>query len=165
MNQTATPTLLLRDFDPQNPADQPAFQRLNEEWITRHFVLEPKDLATLLHPQQSILAPGGRIFLALEDEIPLGCCALIRIAPTEYEVAKMGVTAAAQGKGVGRRLLAHTIAQASATGATRLYLETNHTLLPAIHLYESLGFTPVPPARLTPSPYARADVHMELFLV
>jgi putative acetyltransferase len=161
---TATPTLLLRDFDPHNPADQPAFQRLNEEWIKLHFTLEPKDIAALLNPEQAYLAPGGRIFLALEDDQPLGCCALIRMAPTEYEVSKMAVTQTAQGKGLGRRLLAHTIAEARKSGATRLFLETNHVLLPAIHLYESLGFKPVPPERLTPSPYARADVHMELFL-
>ena len=161
---TATATLLLRDFDPHNPADQPAFQRLNEEWINLHFTLEPKDVAALLHPDEAYLAPGGRIFLAFEDETALGCCALIRTAPTQYEVSKMAVTQSAQGKGVGRRLLAHTIEEARKSGATRLYLDTNHTLAPAIHLYESLGFRPVPPDRLTPSPYARADVHMELFL-
>jgi len=53
---------------------------------------------------------------------------------------------------------------ARAMGAKRLYLETNHVLGPAIHLYEALGFTHVPAERLTPSPYARADVFLEMWL-
>ena len=47
-------------------------------------------------------------------------------------------------------------------GAQRLYLETNHVLTPAIRLYESMGFKHIPQNRIVPSPYARADVYMEL---
>ena len=50
-------------------------------------------------------------------------------------------------------------------GARRLYLETNHILTPAIRLYRSIGFKPVPPDRVVPSPSARADVYMEMTLV
>ena len=45
-----------------------------------------------------------------------------------------------------------------------LYLETNHVLTPAIHLYEAVGFRNLPQERVTPSPYARADVFMEMVL-
>jgi hypothetical protein len=34
----------------------------------------------------------------------------------------------------------------------------------AIRLYESVGFQHVPPERVIPSAYARADVYMELYL-
>jgi putative acetyltransferase len=34
----------------------------------------------------------------------------------------------------------------------------------AIRLYESLGFRHLPPERVVPSVYARADVYMELWL-
>jgi putative acetyltransferase len=156
---------LIRDFQ---PADAPAFRAINEEWITRHFVLEPKDSYNLNRPQETVLDPGGRIFLAFDPAVDLnqaiGCCALLYMSPGVYEVSKMGVTQSAQGRGLGRKLLAHTIEQARLLGATRLYLETNHLLLPAIHLYEALGFSRVPPERHVPSPYARADVAMELFL-
>jgi putative acetyltransferase len=151
--------LILRDFQ---PGDEAAFRRLNEAWITRHFALEPKDEYTLAHPQESILDHGGRIFLAVLNGQPVGCCALIAIAPREFEVGKMTVDESARGAGIGRRMLEHSIAEAKNSGATRLYLETNHTLAPAIHLYEAMGFRHLHPASVVPSPYARADVYMEL---
>jgi len=82
----------------------------------------------------------------------------------EFEVAKMAVSLRHQGSGIGRRLLRAVIEEASSLGARRLYLETNHALTPAIRLYESLGFRHIDPARITPSPYARTDVYMELNL-
>jgi putative acetyltransferase len=137
---------------------------LNEEWITRYFVLEPKDVATLTDPQATILDRGGRIFFAVRDGEPVGCCALLAIGPGEWEVAKMAVTETAQGSGIGRQILEVVIAQACAAGARRLYLETNSVLQPAIRLYESLGFTHLAADRVPPSEYQRAGVHMELWL-
>ncbi len=156
-----TSAAIIREF---LPGDAPAFRALNEEWITRYFALEPKDLQSFADPQASILAKGGRIFFALSGDTVVGCCALVFMAPGEYEVAKMAVTQSAQRTGLGRTLLAHTVAAAASSGATRLYLETNHILTPAIRLYESLGFQHISPARIIPSPYARADVYMELLL-
>ena len=86
------------------------------------------------------------------------------MAAGEFEVAQMAVTESAQGKGIGRRVLEKTIAEARASGARRLYLETNRKLATAIRLYESLGFKHIPPERIVPSVYARADVFMELLL-
>jgi putative acetyltransferase len=74
----------------------------------------------------------------------------------------MAVTESAQGCGIGRRLLKHAIDEARKAGARRVHLETNHTLSPAIRLYESVGFRHLPPARRVPSPYVRSDVQMEL---
>ena len=149
---------------PFQPGDEASFRRLNEEWITHYCKLEPTDEQSFAHPQAKILDPGGAILLAFDGTEAIGCCALIPMAPGEFEVAKMAVTPAAQGSGIGRHLLQHTIDHARSIAATRLYLETNHILTPAIRLYESLGFQRFPEERLTPSPYARADVFMELFL-
>ena len=76
----------------------------------------------------------------------------------------MAVTPAWQGRGLGRKLLEHVIHQARQLKAKRLYLETNSRLVPAIRLYESLGFRHLPADRVIPSPYQRADVYMEFFL-
>ncbi len=153
--------LRLREFA---DGDEHAFRRLNVEWIERYFKLEAKDEYVFSHPREVILDNGGRIFFTLRGEEIVGCCALIAIAPGEFEVAKMAVTPAAQGLGVGSFQLKGVIEAARAGGATRLYLETNHTLAPALRLYAAAGFQHVPPERVTPSPYARADTYMELWL-
>jgi ribosomal protein S18 acetylase RimI-like enzyme len=164
MNEERT-DVVVREF---LPGDEAAFRRLNEEWITRYFKLEPKDELAFANPQEMILSKGGRIFFAVRSssgaEEALGCCALLMIGPDEFEVGKMAVTASAQGRGLGRLLMEHGIAAAKTSGAKRLFLETNHALTPAIRLYESVGFTHIPKERAVPSPYERADVPMEMWL-
>ena len=147
------------------PGDEDAFRRLNEEWIVRYFRLEEKDHEAFASPQEKIIDHGGRIFFAIYRGEPIGVCALVAKGPGEFEVAKMGVTASAQGLGAGRKVLQACVNAGRAMGAKRLYLATNHTLTPAIHLYESVGFKHLPPERVTPSPYARADVFMEMLLM
>ena len=152
----------IREF---RPGDEEAFRRLNEEWIVRYFVIEPKDREALADPRKSILDKGGRILLAECAGETVGCCALVKIGPAEFELAKMAVTQAFQGSGIGRRLLAEAIALARSLGTTRLFLETNKRMAAALRLYESMGFRHIPEERVTPSPYARSDVQMELDLV
>jgi putative acetyltransferase len=152
----------IRDFV---AADQPAFQRLNEEWIVRYFALEAKDREVLQSPESKILAAGGRIFLAVAADTAVGCCALLRMAAEgEFEVAKMAVTPGAQGTGLGRRLLQHAIGEARGMRARRLYLESSRVLTPALRLYESVGFRHLAPPRFTAPAYERADVYMEMML-
>ena len=126
------------------------------------FYVGAKDIETLANPERTILDHGGRIFVAVRDGEAVGCCALAAMDPGEFEVVKMAVTESCQRIGAGRRLLERAIAEARASGAARLYLETNHKLAPAIRLYESLGFRHIPPERVVSSPYVRADVFMEL---
>jgi GNAT superfamily N-acetyltransferase len=154
-------TVLIRSFQPKDAVD---FRRLNEEWITHCFRLEEKDSQSLNDPSQSILLTGGYIAMAFVGEDAVGCCALVRLEDATFEVAKMAVTPAWQGRGLGRKLLEHVIHQAGQLKAKRLYLETNSRLVPAIRLYESLGFRRLPADRVIPSPYQRADVYMEFFL-
>lgn len=153
------PEVTLRTFRAEDAA---AFRALNEDWITKHFGLEAKDRETLGDPEGHIVRLGGQIYMAFVEEEPVGCCALMLVRPGVYEVAKMTVAEGYRGFGIGRKLLAHTIGQGRAMGAASLYLETNSGLADAIHLYEELGFVHLPPQRVVPSPYARADVFMEL---
>jgi putative acetyltransferase len=161
----------IREFQ---PGDEAAFRKLNEEWITHYFRIEAKEAEVMADPKGTILDPGGRIFFATvqerekkkeehqEKDRCIGCCALRRLGDAEFEVAKMAVTPEFQGAGIGRKILEAVIDAARAMGARRLYLETNHTLTPAIRLYESVGFRHIPPERIVPSVYVRADVYMEL---
>jgi putative acetyltransferase len=151
----------IREFQ---PGDEASFLKLNEEWITRYFRIEAKESKILAEPKRLILDEGGRIFFATVDNQCVGCCALKRMDEDEFEVAKMAVTPTFQGAGIGRKVLQAVVDAGRAMGARRLYLETNHTLTPAIRLYESVGFKHIPPERIVPSVYERADVYMELIL-
>ena len=100
--------------------------------------------------------------MALEHGEAIGCVALMAMEGGGFEVAKMAVTEAHKGRGIGRDLMGACVARARQLGAPRLYLETNSGLAPALGLYRSFGFEVIEPAE--PSPYARADVAMELRL-
>jgi putative acetyltransferase len=153
--------MVVREFQ---SGDEAVFRSLNEEWITRYFRLETMDEKALGNPRETILENGGRIFFATVDDKCVGCCALLRKGDAEFEIGKMAVTPAHQGSGIGRRLLIAAIEAAQSAGTRRLYLETNHTLTPALTLYESMGFQRLPAERVKPSPYERSTVAMELFL-
>lgn len=140
------------------PGHAEAFHRLNEAWISKHFVLEPKDLEVLTDPQGKILDKGGRVFMAINDGVAVGCVALLKMDDGGYEVAKMTVSEDQGGSGLGRRLMQRCIDAGAEMGATRLYLETNSSLGPALALYRAMGFRDLAP---TETPYVRADVFME----
>jgi putative acetyltransferase len=149
---------------PFQPGDETAFRELNEAWIASYFEIEEKDREVLNDPVGKILQPGGAILMAVQDGIAIGTCALLFMEQGGFEVAKMTVAENCRGLGVGKKLLAQAIEYARGMGAARLYLETNRKLQSAIHVYELLGFRHLPPESVTPSPYARADVYMELLL-
>jgi putative acetyltransferase len=154
----------MTEFRPFATGDETAFRELNEAWIGHHFVVEEKDREVLGDPVTHILEPGGALLMAVENGTPIGTCALLAMGEGEFEVAKMTVAEEYRGHGIGRKLLEHVIGVARESGARRLYLETNRKLTNAIHVYESLGFRHLPPERVVPSPYARANVYMELLL-
>ena len=139
------------------PAHAAAFRALNEAWISKYFTLEAKDREVLGDPEGKIIAEGGRVFMAIQDGQPVGCAALLKMADGGYEVAKMTVSEALRGSGLGRLLMQHCIDAGAQMGATRLYLETNSSLAPALGLYRAMGFRDLAPAETA---YARADVFM-----
>ena len=149
---------------PFEPSHAPAFKALNEAWISRHFVIEPKDLVVLDDPQGQVLDKGGRIFMAQSDGRPVGCCALIAMPDGGYELAKMAVDETVRGGGIGRSLMDAAIAWARQQAAPRLYLESNTALPPALNLYRSVGFVDLPEEQRPPKVYARVNVWMELIL-
>jgi len=148
--------MLIVDFQPRHAQ---AWRTLNEAWIGMYFTIEPKDREVLDDPAGKILAKGGHIFMAEQDGVAIGCVGLIAMADGGFEVAKMTVSEAARGTGLGRVLMEACIDRARALNAPRLYLETNSSLGPALGLYRTVGFRDLPP---TETPYARADVFMEL---
>jgi N-acetylglutamate synthase-like GNAT family acetyltransferase len=157
---SAVPVIEIRSLAPGD--DATAFRTLNEEWITRYFTLEAKDREILNNPVHSILLKGGHIFVAYAGAEAVGCVAPIPMQDGVYELSKMAVSPSLRGRGFGRRLLQHAIAQARSIGARSLFLGSNTQLKDAVHLYESVGFRHVKPESLPPMPYNRADVFMEM---
>ena len=146
------------------PGDEDAFRSLNENWISKHFKMEAHDYETLDDPHTHILKPGGQILCVEEDGAVFGCVALVPMQEARsFELAKMAIDDSWQGRGMGRRLLTATVGYArDVLKAKKLFLESNAKLENAVHLYETVGFRHLPPERVKASPYARADVHMEL---
>jgi GNAT superfamily N-acetyltransferase len=150
------------DFEPRF-AD--AFRTLNEAWITRFFAMEPKDAQIIGDPQGQIIDKGGHVFFAMEEDgAPVGCVALIPMADGGFELAKMAVSEASQGRGHAKALMAACVERGRALGAPRLYLESNEILTPARALYRAFGFRDLESERRLASPYSRANVWMELLL-
>lgn len=150
------------EFRHFEPGDEAAFRDLNQAWIAGYFEVEAKDWEVLNDPVKYILDPGGALIMAFQDGAAVGTCALLAMGGGSFEVAKMTVSERLRGQGIGKKLLEHVIESAREAGAKRLYLETNKKLATAIHVYESLGFRHLPAERIVPSPYARANVFMEL---
>ena len=150
---------------PFETGDETAFRVLNEQWIEHYFELETKDRSMLADPQSSIIDRGGKILIATSAGRSVGCCALLCMGGGEFEVSKMAVSPKHQGQGIWTAAALRSDNGCSSLGCEQVvYLETNHILKPAIALYQSLGFRHIDPARVVPSPYARADVYMELLL-
>ena len=136
------------------------FTRLNRDWLEKYDLIEAADAFHLDTPYESIIAPGGEIFFALDNDRVVGTCAAIPHAQNHVEIAKLAVDPDARGQGIGRRLTEAVVAYARQIHAQTLFLVSNTRLKTALKLYESLGFAYAPlPAE---TDYATADVYMEL---
>ncbi len=87
--------------------------------------------------------PGLTFWSAWRGEALAGCGALKRLDAERGELKSMRVADAFLGQGVGRAILQHIMAEARVMGLASLWLETGSgpAFEPAIHLYESAGFT------------------------
>jgi GNAT superfamily N-acetyltransferase len=72
----------------------------------------------------------------------------------------MAVNEKFRGLGIGYELANAAIAKARSLGATSIILYSSSKLLPALTLYQKLGFIHVP----VDGPYKRSDVKMQLDL-
>ena len=145
------------DYEPQYRQE---FAEMNIEWISQYFTIEPHDLEQLENPEDYILSKGGRIFFARYGDEIIGTVALIKVSETVYEMAKMAVKPTFQGLGAGEKLGRHLIEAAKKAGCTRLFLESNRQLTPALQLYKKLGFTEVP---IGETLYSRANYKAEMY--
>nr|WP_315202540.1 GNAT family N-acetyltransferase [uncultured Flavobacterium sp.] len=135
---------------------------LNQEWLQKYFKVEPKDEKVLSDPQGEIIDKGGMIFYAQYNNKIIGTVSLIKIDDVTFELTKMAVSDGNQGLGVGKKLMEHCLNEAKEKGIQKLILYSNRKLKPAIHLYESFGFTEIP---VEEGIYERADIKMEKIIL
>ena len=129
-------------MDPAHPHAQFCLQAYYDE-LDRRFesgfdpgVALPVDL-------DEVRAPAGLFLVALRDGEPIGCGALRFHGDEPAEIKRMWVADSARGLGLGRRLLTELELRAAANGATAVQLETNKSLIEAIAMYRSAGYTEV----------------------
>jgi putative acetyltransferase len=137
------------------------FRRLNLEWLDKYQLTESHDLMVLDDPRGTILDRGGIIYLAVTGGEVVGSAALVKEGEGIYELAKMAVTPAWQGKGISRLLIDQCLDTARLWKATKITLFSNSQLKTALQLYEKYGFHHV---KVEHSPFTTADVKMELLL-
>ena len=85
------------------------------------------------------------LFLAKNDDQPVGCGAIQLQAPGYAEIKRMYVRPNLRKKGIGKRILSQIETFAKQANVYLLRLETGVYQPEAIHLYQKLGYYPIPP--------------------
>lgn len=144
-------------FKPEYTKD---FRDLNIEWLEKFFWVEPHDEEVLGKPEKYIIQTGGTIFFVRENGRIIGTVALMKMEDGIFELTKMAVVPAAQGKRIGQQLMEHTLDFARRKGWKKLIIYSNRKLENAIHIYKKYGFIEIPIGEN--NPYARGDIKLEL---
>jgi GNAT superfamily N-acetyltransferase len=138
----------------------------DEDWRQARLLVEeyaatlPVDLAfqDFAHELDNLAgkyaSPHGAFLLAEENGARIGCVGLRQFAEGAGEMKRLYVTPAATGRGAGRLLAEAIVAAARDIGYASLLLDTLPKMTPALRLYESLGFKPIPAYRFNPVPDA-----------
>jgi putative acetyltransferase len=98
-------------------------------------------------PIERLRQPDVTFWSAWHGGELVGCGALKQLDAEHGELKSMRAHPDWRGKGVGKAMLHHLLAEARARGYTRVSLETGRPepFLPARRLYESHGFAECPP--------------------
>jgi ribosomal protein S18 acetylase RimI-like enzyme len=94
--------------------------------------------------------PLGRLLLAWDADLVLGCVALRQIDANTCEMKRLYIKPQARGHQLGRRLANSVCHEARLAGYQRICLDTLPTMTTALQLYESLGFKPIGPYVFNP---------------
>jgi len=85
------------------------------------------------------------LFVAKTNDKPVGCGAIQLQAPGYAELKRMYVRPDMRGKGIGKQIVSRIEAFAKQANVHTLRLETGVYQQEAIHLYQKLGYYPIPP--------------------
>lgn len=141
------------------PGLQQHFERLNLHWIKKYFTVEPVDTEILGQPGKLIIEKGGEILFAVAGEEIAGTVALKPVDEDTAEMTKMAVDEAYQGHKIGWKLAEGILELAKNRGFKKVVLYSNTKLVPALTMYQRLGFREIP---VEPGRYKRSTIKMEI---
>ena len=104
--------------------------------IERERLSMPWPAADLL---EMIEADYAHYYVAQEAGQIVGCCGIRNLAG-EGEITNVAVAPGARRQGIGRKMMEHLLQEASVHKIEACTLEVRISNIPAIRLYESLGF-------------------------
>lgn len=94
--------------------------------------------------------PSGSILLAKLNDKVIGCVAVRPLQDSTCEMKRLFVMTDAQGHSAGRELAKAIIEKARLLGYKKMQLDTLERLVPALKLYQSLGFQKINPYYANP---------------
>lgn len=144
------------------PGHQPYWERMNREWISENFDIEPFDLYVLQNPEEDIINKGGAILIALFNGEVAGTAGLRKVDDETYEFTKMVVDKPFRRRGIAETLCYASFDKARKLGAKTVILYSNTVQAAAIRMYEKIGFQHLPVENTV---YKRANVKMKIDLV
>jgi GNAT superfamily N-acetyltransferase len=123
---------------PARAADLPAIQTIVREAFSIYLPRMDRPPGPMLDDYADHIA-GGRAFVLTEAGGILGV--LVLIAKEDHLMLDVVATApAAQGKGIGRRLVDFAVLETAGRGFKEVRLYTNEAMAENVPLYEHLGF-------------------------
>ena len=150
-HETATPSWSRSEYAirPFRPGDEAEVVRVNAAAFAHHPEQGRMDLAELAERMAEPWFDPAGLLVADDGGRLLGFHWTKRHSGTLGEVYVVGIDPAAQGRGVGRTLVTAGLVHLRAGGADEVLLYVESDNVPAVRLYEGLGFT-----------HASADTHV-----
>jgi putative acetyltransferase len=132
---TAEPTIALGDLS------DPRVLQLLEDHLADMFATSPAESVHALDVS-GLRDPRVTFWTLQQGDDILGCVALKQLDPAHAELKTMRTSAEQRGRGLGRLLLDHVVAEARRRGYRRISLETGSQdfFTPARTLYARNGF-------------------------
>lgn len=119
------------------------FIRLNTEWLSRFFMVEPVD-QDMMDRVDELIENGAMVYFAIENDKVLATCMAMPVKGNHWEICKLAAQNQYTGTGAGSAVFKASMDYAIKKGAEKLSLISCKSLAPAIHIYEKFGFKEVP---------------------
>jgi ribosomal protein S18 acetylase RimI-like enzyme len=95
--------------------------------------------------------PSGRLLIAYDGGVPMGCVALHKLDSMICEMKRLYVKPIARGKKIGKLLADRIIEEATEIGYTHMRLDTvPERMQAAVAMYRAQGFYEIEPYRYNP---------------